>query len=937
MKVLMLTIFFVLMYQYSFSQSCIDTSFRKSYLSQNASLSNYQYYTDNNGIGLLAGNYINNSNSDTAMYLLKLSEVGNLLWAKKISLQNINFYSVIGILEFDNGDILLTVRDTYLENVFNLVKLNKNGDLIWAKNVVNGDKSIFTSDYRAYVYGNEIYVCYMSETNPSAFDQFSTAVIKLDTSGSLLWNKFYGYNYGCTASVPIGMTEANNNLIVFGRMFPLGCNSYVSTITESSYYGMKVDKQTGNLVKSIAYRNPIDFGNLLHGLGGNTFNFYAAITATANGQYYLSSMESATKEKFKIRFDSSLNVFDGYEYKTFGKDFFSGKIDVDLQGNTNIVYSNGYATQNLSQYVAKLDVNNNIIRQKKITAPANSFSYYGGFNPFARKENYMSIVTNIQTNATHYVQLYQLSNDEQNSDCYGTDTNFIKINPYPFTIDRSPFFDGDYDLPVTVNDIPNVVVSPINIIEEDVCTQISNCSFLKIMPTTNFICTPNQTFTAHKNGECYKHVFWQIDTAAIDSIAPMDDTTVFIRFKKTWRGSVYLYASVNSCMDLKDSFEIYGGFVSPDGINLGKDTFICNEEPIYLNARKGFENYLWQDGSTDSFFIARQPGKYFVTARDYCYNLYSDTINVTADTAAAIHLGNDTSICSNQPLLLNAGNNHKDYVWSTGDTTSSIIASKAGKYIVNAKDTSGCVETGNISILNVYPAPIISLDKKNIICKDQHDTLFAHSDASNYLWQDGSTNDFYKVKAAGKYMVTTISDNGCISSDSTFISAVIDPPANFLPADSFVCAGESIIIEPIKNYDQYLWSTGNVGKSIVIQQPGIYSLQVTDHDLCTGTDTINIALKNCEATFFVPNSFTPNNDGLNDIFKPIITGELLRYEFSIYNRYGQLIFRTSDVHQGWNGIFNAQQQNSGTFIWYCQYQFKNDAKKFAKGTVVLIK
>jgi gliding motility-associated-like protein len=96
-------------------------------------------------------------------------------------------------------------------------------------------------------------------------------------------------------------------------------------------------------------------------------------------------------------------------------------------------------------------------------------------------------------------------------------------------------------------------------------------------------------------------------------------------------------------------------------------------------------------------------------------------------------------------------------------------------------------------------------------------------------------------------------------------------------------------------------------------------------------------LKNCESTFFIPNSFTPNNDGLNDIFKPIITGELLNYDFSIYNRYGQLVFRTSDVHQGWNGIFNAQQQNSGTFTWLCHYQFKNDAERFAKGTVVLIR
>jgi gliding motility-associated-like protein len=95
--------------------------------------------------------------------------------------------------------------------------------------------------------------------------------------------------------------------------------------------------------------------------------------------------------------------------------------------------------------------------------------------------------------------------------------------------------------------------------------------------------------------------------------------------------------------------------------------------------------------------------------------------------------------------------------------------------------------------------------------------------------------------------------------------------------------------------------------------------------------------KDCLTGFYVPNAFTPNNDGLNDLFRPIIGGNIIRYQFSVYNRWGQIVFRTEKIQAGWNGSFLGKQQDGNVFIWTCTYQLDGGAVKNEKGTVVLVR
>lgn len=88
---------------------------------------------------------------------------------------------------------------------------------------------------------------------------------------------------------------------------------------------------------------------------------------------------------------------------------------------------------------------------------------------------------------------------------------------------------------------------------------------------------------------------------------------------------------------------------------------------------------------------------------------------------------------------------------------------------------------------------------------------------------------------------------------------------------------------------------------------------------------------------YVPNAFTPNGDGKNDVFRPLIFGNVKQYTFTIYNRWGAIVFQTHDIQKGWNGELDGIKQESNAFAWVCDYQIEGEQTRVEKGTLILIK
>jgi len=94
---------------------------------------------------------------------------------------------------------------------------------------------------------------------------------------------------------------------------------------------------------------------------------------------------------------------------------------------------------------------------------------------------------------------------------------------------------------------------------------------------------------------------------------------------------------------------------------------------------------------------------------------------------------------------------------------------------------------------------------------------------------------------------------------------------------------------------------------------------------------------NAKYDLFVPNVFTPNNDNVNDAFKVKVFGNIILFQLRVYNRYGQLVFSTTDPNKGWDGTVNRISADSGTFIYQCAYHIEGRSPAIKKGTVVLIR
>ena len=93
----------------------------------------------------------------------------------------------------------------------------------------------------------------------------------------------------------------------------------------------------------------------------------------------------------------------------------------------------------------------------------------------------------------------------------------------------------------------------------------------------------------------------------------------------------------------------------------------------------------------------------------------------------------------------------------------------------------------------------------------------------------------------------------------------------------------------------------------------------------------------CKQFLYIPTAFTPNTDNKNDIFKPVGEGNLVRYHFIIYNRWGKKVFDMKDFYKGWNGTINGFMQPAGTYIWFCEYELAGQPLHSEKGTVTLIR
>lgn len=996
---------------------CIDTSGRFFLNQDSAQIYIGAYIRTQDGNLLLSGEHVDFRGQQfiSKGFLMKCDENGNVFWTKLYDSVNHIKYSYLyyyRVLELQDGSILLggsTPNQVTQNTDIVFTKTNNAGDIIWSK------------VYKSRLWGrgsgstDYFYIQQMIQDAGSGNIFFTGPhwsegrnVTNLDANnGKVIWSNLYQMSYGGYFDNPFGLDIQNNDLLVFGR-FVTSYENYISVY--------RLNKMTGDTIQSKffqiindekGYKAILHTDPLVRLTNGNY------IISGAQYHYYRNSYDIADTLPLNhagiIQFNQNIDFVNAFSVRNNARSNLSNtKVSIFPDGSglfTMLNYISGYTAN-----VYFVQFKNDIITKQRIRYYSN-----GGIPnemqslPLNDGGTLGIRLLGDSSDNSSKLEFLKLHVSDSSSKCLGIEDYSTFFSPFSLKGVRG-YIDsiGTHD----IIENPNKTITSENITVDysPGCKKESFCDSLSIKTSKRQICVTDPVLlTVHKNPECGAPVFFDFGISGQPNIKQVNDSVYSLKFDTPWKGAIR--ASTYGCTLLLDSVEI--SVLPSASLNLGTDTVLCPGNSIILNAGGNFVNYLWQDDSTDSVFIVKASGKYFVKVTNGCgstfvdtvivkdhppipfdvgpdlekcndesltisapegfisyswspdYNMNSstsgtvivnpqvstlykvkaekppgcfvyDSINVVVHTSPIINLGIDKAFCFGDSAVLDAGAGFVKYVWNTGGQSQEIIVKEKGDYFIIATNPDGCQSSDTIKVTQVFINPVIKFNKESNLCSGTSREL----DAGNFIsfeWSTGEKTRTINVNNVGVYIVKITDINTCTATDTAKIIALLPLPNNFLPADTSLCSYSSIELYPNNSFSKYVWNTGAYTSKITATHTGVYWLQVTDNNNCTGKDSIVLRPKDCMAGFFIPNSFTPNGDGVNDIFKPLLFGSVVKFEFIIYNRFGEIIFKTNKLNDGWQGNYKGNPQDSNMFLWVCKYQFKDEAEKTEKGAVMLLR
>jgi gliding motility-associated-like protein len=347
-----------------------------------------------------------------------------------------------------------------------------------------------------------------------------------------------------------------------------------------------------------------------------------------------------------------------------------------------------------------------------------------------------------------------------------------------------------------------------------------------------------------------------------------------------------------------------------------------------LDATVAGANYLWSTGATTPIINITQTGTYTVTVtKSGCQEVATTQVNIITLTATlnADAQGNLT-FCSDQASInlqpdvtFTGGTGSPSYQWSTGAVTPAISVSNGagGQYTVTVSGSS-CSTQASANVQFV-PQLVVDLGPPQTVCGGNTVTLDAGLAGSTYIWSTGETTQQITVTQTDTYTVT-VTNAGCTASDDVTITINAPLVVDFGITDSSICPqnGESILLDA-GNAASYSWAPASeTTQTITVTTAGTYTVTVTDALGCTASQSILVSIL-CESVLLFPNAFSPNNDTNNDTFRPIYQF-ISDYRLKVYNRWGELVFDTTDITEGWDGTtLKSKKQEIGVYVWYAEY------------------
>jgi len=394
------------------------------------------------------------------------------------------------------------------------------------------------------------------------------------------------------------------------------------------------------------------------------------------------------------------------------------------------------------------------------------------------------------------------------------------------------------------------------------------------------------------------------------------------------------------------------------------DTLICNTDSVSLFAN-GIGNYSWTPNTniiganTNSPKVAPTITTWYYVDLESNGCVNKDSIRIRVVDFVTLQAFADTTICQGDSIRLGAITDGLKFNWTpvsnlddptllnplaiTNNTTTYQITSTIGS----------CNAIDNMKVITV-PYPIANAGADQTICYNTSLQLngsttssFSNWSPVNYLNNSMTLTPLATPPRTTSYTLFAYDTLGCPKPGIDTVIIYVNPKINAdAGRDTIVVVGQPLQLNG-SGGSQYFWTPATgLSNPAVFNPVGVYGtandtvkykLIVTDDIGCTDSAFVTVSIFKTTPYIFVPTAFTPNNDGLNDLLKPVAAGVQKINYFSVYNRWGQLVYSTSQIGKGWDGRINGQLQQTGVFVWMISAIDFTGNPFFLKGTVTLIR